>query len=59
MPQGMEAGDGSHWQDFPWRPLPGPMGDGAEQISVCLTVLLHFPLPRAQGQNLDSRTSVQ
>lgn len=39
--------------------LPGPMGDGAEQISVCLTVLLHFPLPRVQGQNLDSRTSVQ
>lgn len=36
-----------------------PWAMGAEQISVCLTVLLHFPLPRVQGQNLDSRTSVQ
>ena len=47
----------AHPPGFPMAPWA--MGLSAEQISVCLTVLLHFPLPRVQGQNLDSHTSVQ
>lgn len=53
MPQGMEAGDGSSWQDFPWRPLSGPMGDGGG-ANQCLPYC-SAPLPSAKSAGTELR----